>query len=136
MQILIQKDLDKNEWSSSTLKISSTTIDSTKFSFSNKKDNLYQGCTYDIDLDLGDTVNINYVGVLLVDSGTKKEIISKDSGLIHSTTFKNNRFRWSVGNVWPGEYYLSIVMIDGHDVLVKSEKFFIEEKPEVYICEK
>lgn len=138
MQILLQKDLDLNEWSSSTLKISSTTIDSTGFEFisPNKKSVLYQNCTYKIDLDLGDSLKPNYIGVLLVDAGTQKEVKPKDSGFVHSITFKDNRFLWSVGNIWSGEYYLSIPMIDGKEVVVKSEKFFIEEKPEDYVCEK
>lgn len=138
MQILLQKDLDINEWSSSTLKISSTTIDSTDFEFifPNKKSVLYQNCTYKVDLDLGDSLIPNYIGALLVDAGTQKEVKPKDSGLIYSLTFKDNRFLWSVGNIWPGEYYLSIPIIDGKEVVVKSEKFSIEEKPEGYVCEK
>ena len=138
MQVLLQKDLDINEWSSSTLKISSTTIDTTDFAFifPNKKNVLYQNCTYKIDTDLGDALKPNYMGVLLVDAGTQKDIKSRDSGLIHSLTFKENKFLWSVGNIWPGEYYLLISMIDGKDVVVKSEKFYIYEKPEGYVCEK
>jgi hypothetical protein len=137
LQILLERDLDKNEWSSSTLKISSTTIDSTKFSFifPNKKTILYQNCTYDIDLDLGENIKPNYIGVTLADAGTQKEVKSKDSGLIYSLTFKNNSFKWSVGNIWPGEYYLAIYVIDGQDVLIKSEKFFIEQKIYGDICE-
>jgi hypothetical protein len=138
IQILMQKDLDLKEWSSSTLKMSSTTIDSTDFSFifPNKNNDLYQNCTYKVELDLGDTLKPNYIGVLLVDLGTQKEVKAKDSGLMYSLTFKDQKFLWSVGNVWPGEYYLSIPIIDGKDVVVKSERFSIEEKPEGYVCEK
>lgn len=109
MQILLEKDLNKDEWSSSTLKISSTTIDSTDFSFifPNKRSLIYQGCTYRIELDLGTSTPANYMGVLLVDVGTQKEVRAKDSGLVYSLTFKDQKFLWSVGNVWPGEYYLS-----------------------------
>ncbi len=138
LQILLEKDLDKEEWSSSTLKISSTTIDSTDFEFifPNKKSVLYQNCTYRVDVDLGDSLVPNYIGVLLVDAGTQKEVKSKDSGLVYSLTFKNNSFLWSVGNIWPGQYYLSIPMIDGKDTVIKSEKFSIQEKPQGYVCEK
>lgn len=137
MQILLQKDLDIREWSSSTLKIGSFKIDSTDFTFNfpNKKSVLYQNCTYKVDLDLGDTLKPNYMGVLLVDAGTQKEIGSKDSGLVYSLTFKENKFLWSVGNIWPGEYYLMISMIEGNDVVVKSEKFYIEKKARGYVCE-
>lgn len=138
MQILMEKDLNKDEWSSSTLKISSTTIDSTDFSFvfPNRSSDLYQGCTYRIDLDLGTSTQPNYMGVLLVDLGTQKEVKAKDSGLVYSLTFKDQKFLWSVGNIWPGEYYLSIPMINGKEVVVKSERFSIYEKPEGYVCEK
>lgn len=138
MQILLEKDLDKDLWSSSTLKISSTTIDSTDLSFinPNEKSVLYQNCTYDIDLDLGDLIKPNYIGVVLIDAGTQNEVKSKDSGLMYSVTFKENRFKWSVGNVWPGEYYLSTPTIDGQEVIVKSKKFLIEIKSEEYGCEK
>ncbi len=138
MKILTMKDLDLNEWSSSTLKISSTTIDSTDFAFNfpNEKSLLYQNCTYRVELDFGDSLKPNYMGVLLVDAGTQKEVKSKDSGLIYSSTFKENIFLWSVGNIWPGEYYLSIPMIEGKEVVVKSKKFIIEEKPEGYVCKK
>jgi hypothetical protein len=138
MQILLEKNLDKNEWSSSTLKISPTTIDSTDFSFiyPNEKSVLYQNCTYDVRLNLGDSLKPNYIGVVLVDAGTQKEVKSKDSGLVYSLTFKDNRFKWSVGNIWSGEYYLHIPIVDGQEVVIKSKKFSIEMKPEGYICEK
>jgi hypothetical protein len=42
---------------------------------------------------------------------------------------------WTVGDVWVGEYYLSIPMIEGLSTVVKSNKFLIEDKPEGYVCE-
>ena len=88
---------------------------------------MYTGCTYNIKLDLGEDVKPNYLGVDLFDAGTKKKIPIKDSGLINSLTFKNSIFRWSVGDIWPGQYYLQIMLIDGLDIKVKSKTFFIED---------
>ena len=138
MQILMEKDLNKDEWSSSTLKISSSTIDSNVFSFisPDRNSNIYQNCTYKVELDLGTSTEPDYIGVILIDAGTQKQVQPKDSGLVYSLTFKDKKFLWSVGNIWPGEYYLSIPMIDGREVVVKSEKFSIFEKPEGYVCEK
>lgn len=129
VQILLQKDLDKNEWSTSTLKISTTTIDGLDFGFiyPNKNANLYQNCKYKISLNIGEVLKPNYIGVLLFDAGNEKEVDSKQSGLVHSLTLIQNQFLWSVGNIWPGEYYLLISTIDGQDVNIKSEKFFINK---------
>lgn len=130
--------MDKNIWSSSTLQISTTTIDSTDlgFIFPGDVSVLYQNCTYKVDLDFGDNLKVNYLGVLLVDAGTQKEVSVKDSGLIYSISIKDNSFLWSVGNVWSCEYYLSIPVVNGVETIIKSKKFLIEEKPEGYICKK
>jgi hypothetical protein len=62
----------------------------------------------------------------LIDFGTQKDVSAKNSGLINSLTFKDKVFRWAVGDIWPGDYYLLIPMMDGLDVKIKSQRFHIE----------
>jgi hypothetical protein len=128
-QILLEKDLDMNIWSTTTLKIATSSLDDKDFNFiyPDKTTTLYSGCTYEIKLDLHDKISPNYIGIQLIDSGSGKSVSNKDSGLINSISFKNNIFRWTVGDIWPGQYYLFIPLIDGVDVKIKSQKFKIEK---------
>jgi len=130
MQVLLDKDLNKEEWSTSTLKISTSTIDDTDFNFKtpDSKSVLYAGCTYNIELDLGADFKPNYLGIQLFDFGTQKNVDLKSSGLVNSLTIKDSVFKWSVGDIWPGDYYLFIPMINGLDVKIKSKKFHIEKR--------
>jgi len=129
IQILLDRNLNKEEWSTSTLKISTSTIDDKDFNFKIPDSNsvFYTGCTYDIELDLGSDFKPDYIGVQLFDFGTQKKVDLKSSGLINSLTIKDSIFRWSVGDIWPGDYYLFIPMINGLDVKIKSKKFRIEK---------
>lgn len=128
-QILLERGLNRDEWSTSTLKISTSTIDDKDFEFifPDSRSTLYTNCTYDIKLNLGESLKPNYFGVKLIDFGTQKDIFAKNSGLINSLTFKDSVFRWTVGDVWPGDYYLLIPMMDGLDIKIKSQRFRIEK---------
>lgn len=130
MQILLDKDLDKDVWSTSTLKISTSTIDDIDFNFKtpDSKSVFYAGCTYDVELDFASDFKPDYIGVKLIDFGTQKEVDIKSNGLIKSLTLKDSVFKWSVGDIWPGDYYLFIPMINGLDVKIKSEKFRIDKR--------
>ncbi len=128
IQVLLSKMLIDNNQSTSTLLLANS-VDYERYNFIKpKKDQiLYKGCTYDIALDFADGDSPEYMGISLADFGTKK-FVSKDiSGLKNSITLKDNSFKWYIGDIWPGEYYLMVSMINGVDVNVVSNKFIIQD---------
>lgn len=108
----------------------STTDIVLSFSFPKKGFNIYSGCTYEIPLQSSTT--IASIEAALVDRGTRDLIDTTKSGLAKEVTFEaaSQNFKWKVGSVWPGEYYIETSKINGSDIQTKSEIFLINRMPE------
>lgn len=86
------------------------------------------GCNYDITWQSSTTVKS--IGIALIDAGTLKPAGPIASGLsATSSETPLASLNWKVGNVWPGEYYISISKINGQDTNKKSGTFTINESP-------
>ncbi len=113
----------------SEISASSTDIE-LSFSFPKKGFNIYSGCTYEIPLQSSTT--ITSIEANLVDRGTKDLIDPTKSGLVKENTLetRTQNFKWKVGSVWPGEYYIQTSKINGSDIQTKSQIFLISRMPE------
>lgn len=100
------------------------------FPFPKKGFNIYSGCTYDIPLQSSTT--IASIEASLVDRGTKDLIDDTKSGLSKEVMMEDasQEFKWKVGSVWPGEYYIQTSKINGSEVETKSQIFLINRMPE------
>lgn len=108
----------------------SSTDTQLSFSFPKKGFNIYTGCTYEIPLQSSTT--ISSIEVNLVDRGTKDLIDPAKSGLAKAVTLEagSQNFKWKVGSVWPGEYYIETSKINDSEVQTKSDIFLINRMPE------
>lgn len=113
----------------SEISASSTDME-VSFSFPKKGFNIYSGCTYEIPLQSSTT--LASLEASLVDRGTKDLIDTTKSGLAKEIKIESDssNFKWKVGSVWPGEYYIQTSKINGSDIQTKSEIFLINRMPE------
>lgn len=96
------------------------------FNHPSKGDELTVGCLYNIDLTSSTT--IQSLELTLVDAESDEPIDTKSSGLASTTDLgKLKKIPWTVGGVESGEYYLSLLKINGLKVGQKSEIFNIKE---------
>jgi len=113
------------------------------FTFPQKGDKIYIGCTYEILWQSSTTVDS--IETSLVDAYTHKPAgpiasgVSKEN-MIHPDS---QNLKWNVGVVWPGEYYIAVSKINNADINRKSEVFTINKMPkgidareQKNICEK
>ncbi len=113
----------------SEISASSTNIE-LSFSFPKKGSNIYSGCTYEIPLQSSTT--LASLEASLVDRGTKDLIDTTKSGLSKDILLESGsqNFKWKVGSVWPGEYYLETSKINGSEIQTRSDIFLINRMPE------
>lgn len=99
------------------------------FVFSNKANEMYIGCTYQIPLQSSTT--IRSLGTALIDAGTGETIGPIASGLPKEETIEkgSQNLKWKVGAVWPGTYYIKVSSINGIAVEIKSKVFGISKMP-------
>jgi len=97
--------------------------------FSPKGDGVYMGCTYEISWSASTT--IQSLETALVDAGTRKPIGPKTSGLAKESSIEasSQSLKWKVGVVWPGEYFISILNVNGVAADERSRRFMIHEIP-------
>jgi len=109
------------------------TADSTdlemSFTFPQKGDEVYTGCTYSISWQ--SSTAINSLETALVDAGTGESMGPIASGLAKENTIEKDlqNLKWKVGNIWPGEYYIKALKINGADVEIRSKAFAINNIP-------
>ena len=113
-----------------------------KLVFSPKGDSVYIGCTYEISW-LNSTT-IKSLEATLIDAGTRKPAGPIASGLAKENNIEANSqsLKWKVGVVWPGEYFISILNVNGVATDERSQKFRINviprelsEKEQKNLCE-
>ncbi len=129
----LRRQVDLASTSPQASQISASSTDTNielSFSFPKKGFNIYSGCTYEIPLQSSTT--IASIEASLIDRGTKDLINITKSGLQKNIELENSsqNFKWKVGSVWPGEYYIQTSKINGSDIQTKSEIFLINRMPE------
>ena len=97
--------------------------------FSPKGGDVYIGCTYEISWLTSTTTKS--LETALIDTGTRKPIGPKASGLAKENNIKANSqsLKWKVGVVWPGAYYIKVSNINGVDLENYSKVFTISKMP-------
>ena len=97
--------------------------------FSPENNDVYVGCTYEISWSASTT--IKFLETALVDAGTRKPIGPKASGLAKENNIEVNlqNLKWKVEMVWPGEYFISILKVNGVITDERSKKFMINNMP-------
>ncbi len=108
-------------------------IDSKKLDISfispKKDENLYIGCKYQISFYSSSAVNS--IGMSLNDFGTRKAQGPIASGIAKEITgIDIKSIEWKIGNVWPGKYFISTLVVNGQDLSKKSSGFNINKIPE------
>mgnify|MGYP001558495791 CR=1 FL=1 len=100
------------------------------FVFPKNNNEFYIGCTYQISLQSSTT--IHSFGVALVDAGTEEAAGPIASGLARENKIEpdSQSFNWKVGEVWPGEYFISMSKVNGVEMKTKSEYFTIHKMPQ------
>lgn len=103
----------------------STTSLEMSFTFPQKGDGVYIGCTYQISWQSSTT--INSLETALIDAGTREAAGPIASGLAKENTIgkDSQNLKWKVGVVWPGAYYIKISKINGVDTEFRSKVFEI-----------
>ncbi len=99
------------------------------FIFPKNTTKVYAGCTYHISWKSSTAVSL--LEVTLLDTGTRIAVGPKTSGLVKENVVEENlqNLNWKVGRVWPGEYYISVLKINGTSTKIKSQVFAIKEMP-------
>lgn len=98
------------------------------FEFPKKDDVVYEGCSYQINLN--SSTKIINTNMSLVDLGTRQSSGPVASGLPKEILFENNNFKWKVGNVWPGQYYILLSSVNNQELSKKSPVFNIKKIPD------
>jgi len=100
------------------------------FTFPQKGDGIYIGCTYQISWQSSTT--INSLETALIDAGAREAIGPKTSGLAKENTIEkeSQNLNWKVGfSVWPGAYYIKVSKINGVEAEFRSKVFEINKMP-------
>lgn len=100
------------------------------FTFPQKNDEVFIGCTYQLSWQFSAT--INSLEAALVDAGARKLIEPAASGLAKESAIEKDsqNINWKVGVVWPGEYYIKVLNINGVNSEIRGEVFTISSLPE------
>ncbi len=126
--------INSEESATTTAETISTTATSTdpklSFSFPEKDDDVYIGCTYQISLQSSSTLQV--LETVLIDAGTGEAVGPIASGLAKENTIAPDTqdLTWKVGSVWPGEYVISISKVNGVEMKAESRVFTIRQMPE------
>lgn len=98
------------------------------FTFPSQGEVLLGSCDYRLTWTSSST--ISSINLSLIDAGTSKALGPVTSGLGGTTTGKQLKEKsWTVGQVWPGNYYLQVLSLNDQEVSQKSDVFIIEEAP-------
>ncbi len=97
------------------------------FVFPDKSSEVYIGCAYQISFQ--SSAPIGSLETTLVDSGAREPIEPGKSGLASENKFEptSQSLDWTVGNVWPGRYYIKVTDIFGGDL--RSDVFKVRGVP-------
>jgi hypothetical protein len=108
--------------------LATTTSSEFNLLFPQKGKEVYADCTYMVPWQ---STTTNLIEIALVDAGTKMPVESRYSGLAREYVVEDDsqNFKWRVGAVWPGEYYLSVSKIDGVDQKMESNIFKLNRMP-------
>jgi len=99
------------------------------FTFPQKGDEVYIGCTYPISWQ--SSTAINSLQTALVDAGTGESVGPIASGLEKENTIERDlqNLEWKVRVIWPGTYYIKVSKINGVEVEFRSKIFEINNMP-------
>jgi len=102
-------------------------LDSFQFIFPAKPTEVYSGCEYNISWN---QVGADSIDISLVDAGTREAMGPVSAGIPKSITGENiENFKWKVGNVWPGKYYILATKINDTEIQKKSASLNIMSLP-------
>ena len=112
-----------------TLSADTSTDLELSFTFPQKNDEVFIGCTYQLSWQSSTT--INSLESTLVDAGTRESMGPIASGLAKENAIEKDsqNLSWKVGVVWPGEYYIKVSNINGADLETRSKVFTISKMP-------
>lgn len=114
----------------STTPVTATSTDlEFSFTFPQKGDEVYIGCTYPISWQSSTTVQS--LETALIDAGTRKPVGPIASGLARGNIVEqgSQNLKWQVGIVWPGEYFIELSKINGVEVDFRSKVFETNKIP-------
>ena len=100
------------------------------FTFPQKGDEIYIGCTYQISWQ--SSTMVSSLEAALIDAGAIGAIGPKTSGLAKENTIEkeSQNLNWKVGlSVWPGAYYIKVSKINGVEAVFRSQVFKISQMP-------
>lgn len=100
------------------------------FTFPQKGNEVYIGCTYLISWQSSTT--ISSLETALFDAGTRESTGPIASGLAKENTIEkgSQNLKWKIGNVWPGEYYIKVSKINEVESEFRSKVFEINKMSE------
>lgn len=98
-----------------------------KYIFPEKPTDVYKGCEYEISWS---NIGVNSIDISLVDAGTREVMGPVTSGIPKNLTGENiENYKWKVGNVWPGKYYILATNINSTEVQKKSASVNVISPP-------
>ena len=112
-----------------TLSADTSTDLELSFTFPQKNDEVFIGCTYQLSWQSSTT--ISSLKTALVDAGTGESMGPITSGLAKENAIEKDlqNLNWKVGVVWPGKYYIKVSNINGIDLETRSKVFTISKIP-------
>ena len=112
-----------------TTTLATSTDPELSFTFPQKNDEVFIGCTYQLSWQSSTT--ISSLKTALVDAGTGEFMGPITSGLAKENAIEKDlqNLNWKVGVVWPGKYYIKVSNINGIDLETRSKVFTISKIP-------
>lgn len=115
--------------SATTTPVTSTDVE-LSFTFPKSGDDVYIDCTYPISWQSSTTIDV--METVLVDAGTGESAGPIASGLAREYIIETDAqgLDWKVGIVWPGDYYIKVLKVNGTDTEMRSKVFTIHKMTE------